>query len=167
MHTPAASSYAPGRPSDAGIEQQQQQRSIISPRSSSSSATSHGHAYAPPPHMSANNMYGSHAAGLALGLGPAAGHPDLRLSVPTSAGAQATSWHQPSPHYSSELAAAGRTWDFGGYVGASPATGLPGSAQSYGYAQRVSSLTGAAAMPSETRFVPLHDYEGHQPTTST
>ncbi|EGP84082.1 uncharacterized protein MYCGRDRAFT_96263 [Zymoseptoria tritici IPO323] len=108
------------------------------------------------------------AAGLGLGLGPSAGPPgDLRISLPTSAGAaQATSWHQPAAHYATDMSAAtggGRSWDFGGYIGASPATGLPGTMQSYPYHQRVPPLTGPGAMPEHAKFVPLHDY---QPTTS-
>ena len=158
LHTPNMSSYAASRPSDASIEQ----RAAASPRSTSSSAASHGHAYAPPamPH----NVYSPHGAGAqGLGVGPPS---DLRLSVPTSAGAQTTSWHQPAAHYNSDLAGGGRGWDFGGYLTA-PATGLPGTAHSYPYQQRIPSLTGPAAMPSEARFVPLHDYESQSQPTST
>ncbi|KAK4506027.1 hypothetical protein PRZ48_003992 [Zasmidium cellare] len=162
LHTPNMSTYAASRPSDANLEQ----RPAASPRSTSSSAASHGHAYAPPamPH----NVYSPHAAGAqGLGVGPPAGPADLRLAVPTSAGAQTTSWHQPAAHYSSDLAAGGRGWDFGGYLSAAPATGLPGTAHSYPYQQRIPSLTGPAAMPSEARFVPLHDYESQSQPTST
>jgi hypothetical protein len=60
-------------------------------------------------------------------------------------------------------AATGRNWDFGGYVGNSPATGLPGNMQSYQYQQRIPSMTGAGAMPEHAKFVPLHDY---QPTSN-
>ena len=160
LHTPSASGYATTRASDAGIDH----RTAASPRSTSSSVASHSHAYAPPPMP--HNVYSTH------GIGPSAGQSDMRLAVPTSAGAQTTSWHQPSSQYSSDLA--GRAWDFSaGYLSA-PATGLPGSAhglpgtaQSYPYQQRVPSLTGPAAMPSEARFVPLHDYESASHPTST
>lgn len=52
-------------------------------------------------------------------------------------------------------------------MGASPATGLPGTAPAYPYQQRIPSLTGPSTMPAEARFVPLHDYEGHGQQTST
>ncbi|KAF2212975.1 hypothetical protein CERZMDRAFT_40190, partial [Cercospora zeae-maydis SCOH1-5] len=95
--------------------------------------------------------YSSTAAG--LGIGPS-GHPDPRLSVPTSAGAQPI-------HYSSELGYSNFS-----YL-ASPATGLPGTAQqSYAYQQRIPSLTGPTTVPAEARFVPLQDYEGHQTSTA-
>ncbi|EME47753.1 hypothetical protein DOTSEDRAFT_69633 [Dothistroma septosporum NZE10] len=160
LHTPSASGYATTRASDAGIDH----RMAASPRSTSSSVGSHSHAYAPPPMP--HNVFTSH------GIGPPTGQSDMRLAVPTSAGAQTTSWHQPSSQYSSDLA--GRAWDFSaGYLSA-PATGLPGSAhglpgtaQSYPYQQRVPSLTGPSAMPSEARFVPLHDYERASHPTST
>lgn len=160
LHTPGASSYTVNRPSDVGLEQ----RTIASPHSTSSSTASHGHAYAPA-HMQ-HSAYPPHAAG-AAGLGPSAGPPDLRIAVPTSAGAQTTSWHQPAAHYTSDLAGGGGTWDFRTYMGASPATGLPGSAQSYPYQQRISSLTGPGAMQEHTRFASMHEYDSHsQPTTS-
>ncbi|CAK4033931.1 Hypothetical predicted protein [Lecanosticta acicola] len=168
LPTPGASNYLPvSRASEAILDP----RPAASPRSTSSSATSHGHAYAAQSMQA--SMYPPHAVGVAgLGIGPSAGHPsshpDLRLAVPTSAGAQTTSWHQPSSHYTSDMAA-GRGWDFGGgYMGASPAaTGLPGTAPAYPYQQRIPSLTGPAAMPAEARFVPLHDYEGQGQPTST
>ncbi|KAI5368154.1 hypothetical protein Slin15195_G032880 [Septoria linicola] len=157
---PSGSSYAVSRPSDVGIDQ----RAAASPRSASSSA-SHSHVYAPP--QMTHNMYAAHVnshAAMAAGLGPSAqGHPDPRLAVPTSAGAQTTaSWHQPSVHYAPDLGYSNFS-----YL-ASPATGLPGTAQqSYGYQQRIPSLTGPSAMPAEARFVPL-DYESQgQPTSTT
>lgn len=155
LHTPGASSYPASRPSDVGLEQ----RPAVSPHSQSSSTASHGHAYAPV-HMQ-HSAYPPHAAGAAgLGAGPSA---DLRIAVPTSAGAQTTSWHQPAAHYASDLATGG-TWDFRTYMGASPATGLPGSAQSYPYQQRISSLTGPGAMSEHTRY---SDYDGQShPTTN-
>jgi len=160
LHTPVATSYSVSRPSDAGFEQ----RTAASPRSTSSSIASQGHAYAAA-HMQ-HGAYPTHAAGTAgLSAGPSAGPPDLRIAVPTSAGAQSTSWHQPAAHYTSDLAGAGGTWDFRSYMGASPATGLPGTAQSYPYQQRISSLTGPGAMPEHARFAPLHGYDGH-PTSS-
>lgn len=155
LHTPGASSYSVSRPSDVILEQ----RTAVSPRSTSSSTASHGHAYAPP-HMQ-HSAYPPHSAGAAgLGAGPSA---DLRIAVPTSAGAQTTSWHQPTAHYASDPATGG-TWDFRTYIGAAPATGLPGSAQSYPYQQRISSLTGPGAMPEHTRY---SSYDGHgHPTTN-
>ncbi|KAL9534069.1 hypothetical protein SMMN14_01919 [Sphaerulina musiva] len=155
LHAPG-SSYAMNRPSDMGMDQ----RSAASPRSASSSA-SYTHVYAPS--QMQHNVYSPHGMPTGLGIGPSAGHPDPRLSVPTSAGAQATSWHQPSGHYASDLGYS----NFTGYL-ASPATGLPGTAQqSYGYQQRIPSLTGPTAMPAEARFVPLHDYESQGQPTST
>lgn len=160
LHVPG-SSYLPNRPSDMGMDQ----RPAASPRSASSTA-SHSHIYAPS--QMHHNVYSPHGmphgvmpAG--LGIGPSAGHPDPRLSVPTSAGAQTTSWHQPSAHYAPELGYS----TFSGYL-TSPATGLPGTAQqSYSYQQRIPSLTGPTAMPAEARFVPLQDYEGQGQPTST
>ncbi|CAK1361109.1 hypothetical protein CB0940_03482 [Cercospora beticola] len=144
LHAPGSSAYAVSRPSDVGIDQ----RTAASPRSASSSAASH-HAYAPP--QMSHNVYHGMPAG--LGIGPS-GHPDPRLSVPTSAGAQPM-------HYSSELGYSNFS-----YL-ASPATGLPGTAQqSYAYQQRIPSLTGPTTIPAEARFVPLQDYEGHQTSTA-
>ncbi|PPJ58902.1 hypothetical protein CBER1_04440 [Cercospora berteroae] len=144
LHAPGSSAYAVSRPSDVGIDQ----RTAASPRSASSSAASH-HAYAPP--QMSHNVYHGIPAG--LGIGPS-GHPDPRLSVPTSAGAQPM-------HYSSELGYSNFS-----YL-ASPATGLPGTAQqSYAYQQRIPSLTGPTTIPAEARFVPLQDYEGHQTSTA-
>ncbi|KXT08765.1 hypothetical protein AC579_4930 [Pseudocercospora musae] len=160
---PGASGYAAARPSDAGMDQ----RAAASPRSASSSAASHSHVYAPPPMP---NPYSPHAAMQSgLGIGSSAAYSDPRLAVPTSAGAQTTSWHQPSAHYSTDLSGTRQDWSFGvgQYLSASPATGLPGTAQSYPYQQRIPSLTGPAAMPAEARFVPLHDYETHSQPTST
>lgn len=144
LHAPGSSAYAVSRPSDVGIDQ----RTAASPRSASSSAASH-HAYAPP--QMSHNVYHGMPAG--LGIGPS-GHPDPRLSVPTSAGAQPM-------HYSSELGYSNFS-----YL-ASPASGLPGTAQqSYAYQQRIPSLTGPTTIPAEARFVPLQDYEGHQTSTA-
>ena len=160
LHVPG-SSYPMSRPSDMGMDQ----RPAASPRSASSSA-SHSHVYAQP--QMQHTVYSPHgmphgAMPAGLGIGPSPGHPDPRLSVPTSAGAQTTSWHQPSAHYGSDLGYS----TFSGYL-ASPATGLPGTAQqSYNYQQRIPSLTGPTAMPAEARFVPLQDYEGQGQPTST
>ena len=169
LPTPGAGAgpgYSSARTSDVGIEQPHA-RPIASPLSTSSSATSHGNAYAP---NLAAAVYNSQAMGpTGLGIGAATGPPDLRLSVPVTVTSQATSWHQPSVNYSSDLSATGRgSWDFPGtYYSASPATGLPTSAQSYPYSERLSSLTGQP-LPQQARFVPLHGYEdqSHHPTTN-
>lgn len=162
LQTPGLSTYAMSRPTDAGAIDH---RPLASPRSASSS-TSHGHAFATP--QIPQQMYTPHAGmPTGLGIGPSAGQADARLTVPTSAGAQATSWHQPSAHYASDLAGTGRDWSFSGYL-SSPATGLPGTAQSYApYQHRIPSLTGPASIPAEARFVSLQDYEGHGQPTST
>lgn len=168
LHTPSAAgpSYGAGRGSDGGMEQQ---RPAASPLSTSSSATSHGHAYAP----NMPNTYSTQpvaSAGLGIGL---SAPPDLRLtvpSVPVTTTNQTTSWHTPSANYSNDLSGTGRgNWEFGGgYMGPSPATGLPSSAQSYNYAPpRVPSLTGQPpTMPNDGRFVPLQDYGPHSHQTS-
>jgi hypothetical protein len=150
--------YSSGRASDVGIEQPQT-RPIASPLSTSSSATSHGNAFAP---NIAANVYSTQAMGpTGLGIGTPAGPPDLRLAVPVTATSQATSWHQPSANYTSDLSATGRgSWDFPGtYLTASPATGMPTSAQSYQYAT-------AQSCPPQARFVPLQGYETHNHQTS-
>lgn len=171
----AGPSYAAQVP-DARIDQQQQ-RHIASPHSAaSSSAASHGHAYAPvmggasyPP-----NAMGPGAAG--LGIGPSAGPPppppDLRLTVPATT--QATSWHQPSAHYSSDLSASAHraAWfptDYMSAAAASPAAGMPGSAQSYQSYARMPAPMSAQSMPAgDSRLMPLHDYDGPgQPTSSS
>jgi hypothetical protein len=150
--------YSSGRTSDVGIEQPQT-RPIASPLSTSSSATSHGNAFAP---NIIANVYSTQAMGpTGLGIGTPAGPPDLRLAVPVTATSQATSWHQPSANYTSDLSATGRgSWDFPGtYLTASPATGMPTSAQSYQYAT-------AQSCPPQARFVPLQGYETHNHQTS-
>jgi len=65
-------------------------------------------------------------------------------------------------------------WEYNTYISNSPATGLPGSAPSYGYPQqqqhtmRLPSFSAQSTMSGEARFVPLHDYEDPgQPTTTT
>lgn len=161
--TPVTAGYSAARASDAGMEQ----RPAASPRSTTSSTTSHGHAYVP---TITSSAYTSHvvtpAAG--LGIGPSAGTPqDLRLTVPVSA-SQTTSWHQPSTNYGpAELPRS--SWEFTPYLSTSPATGLPGSAQSYQYQQhRFPPLASHAGLPTEGRFLPLHDYDGQShPTTSS
>lgn len=160
LPTPGAGAgpgFSGGRPSDVAIEQPQT-RPMASPLSTSSSATSHGNAYAP--NMAAN-VYSSQAMGpTGLGIGAVAAPPDLRLTVPLTATSQATSWHQPAANYASDLSAGRGSWDFpGAYMSASPATGLPTTAQSYPYST-------AQHIPPQARFVPLQSYEAqsHQTT---
>ena len=163
MHSPAAGagpSYSGARASDVGIEHPQQ-RPVASPHSTTSSATSLGRAYAP---TMTTNAYTPQSMGSSvLGLGPSAAPPDLRLTLPVSGVSQSTSWH---PHYSTDLSGPGN-WNFGGgYPSASPATGLPSSAQTIQYTPRFPSLTNQPAMPVEARFVPLQTYEGQGQQTS-
>ena len=169
LHTPgtgAGPSYSASRNSEVGIEQPQA-RPVASPMSTSSSATSHGNAYAAS--MTANAYASSTMGAAGLGIGPAAGPQDLRLTVPVSAANQTTSWHQPSAIYSTDLSASGRgSWNFPGpYMTASPATGMPSSVPSYQYSDRVPSLTSQAIMPTQARFVPLQDYEVQSHQTSS
>lgn len=134
-------------------------RAAVSPHSSTSSG-SRGHAYAP---GMVSNAYAPAVTGLGIG-------PTTSMVVPTSTAAQhvpASTWHQPASHFNSDLAAANRAWEIGGYLGATPANGLPGTGQSYPYQQRVPSLTGPTLISNETRFVPLHDYAGQSHPTST
>ena len=169
LHTPgtgAGPSYSSSRSSEVGIEQPQT-RPVASPLSTSSSATSHGNAYAA---SMATHAYAANVMGPSgLGIGPAAGPQDLRLTVPVSAAHQTTSWHQPSATYSTDLSATGRgSWEFPStYMHASPATGLPSSAHSYQYSDRVPSLTSQAVMPAQARFVPLQHYEDQSHQTSS
>ena len=143
----------------------QHQRHIASPHSTASSAASHGHVYAPA--MTANaGPYSTNAMGpTGLGIGPSAGPPpDLRLSVPvTTAANQATSWHQPSTHYSSDFSAGGPWFPADSYVNASPATG---SAQSYQSYQRMPPMN-AHPMSADGRLMPLHEYDSRGQPTST
>ncbi|KAK0894880.1 hypothetical protein LTR91_023929 [Friedmanniomyces endolithicus] len=188
LHAPGAGpSYTATRNSDAGLgydtaQAQQYQRATIgaSPRSTSSSATSH--AYAPAHTLVTTNAYSPHAtdsiASSSAGLGQLPLPPDLRLAVPGAVagagGHQTTSWHQPSAHYADMAASTQQhnrdAWEYSSYISHSPATGLPGSAPSYGYQQqpmRLPSFSAQPAMSSEARFVPLHDYEDPgQPTTA-
>lgn len=155
---------------DARMEQPRQ-RHAVSPHLEVTSAASHGHVYAPA--MTANaGPYSTNAMGPAgLGLGPSAGHPpDLRLAVPvtTAAANQTTSWHQPSAHYSSDPSATGREpWAFpASYMSAAPATGMPGSAQSY-QSYRMPPMN-PQAMSADNRPMSLHAYDVHgQPTTTS
>ncbi|KAK5175575.1 uncharacterized protein LTR77_000714 [Saxophila tyrrhenica] len=165
LHTPGAgassSSYSASRASEIGLEHPHS-RPIASPHSTSSSATSHGNAYAA---NMATSAYALPAMGpTGLGIGPSAGPPsDLRLTVPTSATHETTSWHQPSAHYSSDLSATRGSWDYPHtYLSASPATGLPSSAQSYQFANRIPSLSAHPGIADTARFVPLQQYEDHQ-----
>lgn len=156
---PSAVGYSRG--SDAGMRQ------MVSPLAT----TGPSHAYA-------SAMTTQAYAGGSAGYGPSAGPPDLRLTVPAAGG------YQPASHYStSELSAVsnggrGNSWDFGTYISASPATGLPGSAQATHYQygigagqpqqQRVSSLAAHSAQSmNEGRFLPLYDQEEASQQTST
>jgi hypothetical protein len=117
-------------------------------------------------------------AGGSAGFGPSAGPPDLRLTVPGAGG------YQPASHYSSsDLSAAssagrGNSWDFGTYISASPATGLPGSAQATHYQfgigagqpqqQRISTISAHSAQSvNEGRFLPLYDQDEASQQTSS
>jgi len=176
LHQPVAGASSYGRGSTAGLDpSQQMQRPIASTLSASSSIP---HAYAT---TMTTQGYAGGSAG--LGIGPSAGPPDLRLAVP-GAGHQTASWHQPgASHYSSSATdlggsasgARGASWDFGSYMGASPATGLPGSAQAaqyqYGMStgsgqQRIPSLQHSSQAMNEGRFLPLYEQdEGSQQTS--
>lgn len=156
---PSAAGYSRG--SDAGMRQ------MASPLATTAPANAY-----------ASAMTSQAYAGGSAGFGPSAGPQDLRLTVPGAGG------YQPASHYSSsDLSAAssagrGNSWDFGTYVSASPATGLPGSvhATQYQYGigsgqpqqQRISSLAAQSAQSmNEGRFLPLYDQEaGSQQTTS-
>ncbi|KAF2722955.1 hypothetical protein K431DRAFT_302209 [Polychaeton citri CBS 116435] len=164
LHTPSTGSYTMSRSVESGMDQQHQPaRPGASPHSTSSSAASHG-----PTYVASLQGYGPHAAG---SVGP----PDLRLAMSSSTQGQGASWHQSSTQYSSDLSAASRSpWDFSGYMsGASSATGMPTSAHPAPYSapqfpsqhqHRMMSASSQAGLATETRFVPLHDYEeqGHQ-----
>ena len=169
---PSRPGYVTGRGSDAGIDAMLS-RPMASPHSNASSAASHGHAYvAVPTHYSPpHGMRG--ATGLGIGASTA-GAPDLRLSVPVTAGHQTTVWRpsssqqqqqqQQHQHYSGDLSAADRgSWQFpGAYAtSTSPATGMPGSSYHYPYSPNGLGLTHAPSMPAEGRFVTLHEYEDH------
>lgn len=163
---PGAMSYAAGRSSEAGTEV----RLGASPRSTSSSiaypSSNLADAYSPHMGVPGGMSIGPSMMGAAL-------PPDLRLTMPTVAGAaQATTWSNPAARYSTDLSAStSRSLiDCGGYLSSSPATGLPSSAQSlhfpaHGYP---APLTAQPGLPTEARFVSLQDYEdaGH-PTTSS
>lgn len=158
MHSPAGSSYTTTGRAPEAVDQ----RIAASPRSTTNSAPPN--AYAPVSNLAVYTANASGSAG--LGLSVSAGPPDLRLTVPGTGTAQTTSWHQPSAHYSSDPSATGRaSWDFGQYFDASPATGLPGSAQSLHYQQRMPSISQPASM-AETKFVPLQDYQDYGQRTS-
>jgi hypothetical protein len=154
---PPGAGYSRG--SDAGMRQ------MVSPLAT----TAPSHAYA-------SAMTTQAYAGGSAGFGPSAGPPDLRLSVPGAGG------YQPASHYSSsDLSAAssaggrGNSWDFGTYISASPATGLPGSAQATQYQygigagqpqqQRVSSIS--AQSVNEGRFLPMYDQDEASQQTSS
>jgi len=149
----AGPSYAAAQVPDSRVQQQYPKRPIASPHSASGAVASHAHAYASSPGPYTTNAMGS--AG--IGLGPSAGPPDLRLAVPVTT-SQTTSWHQPSAHYSHDLVRG--SWDYsGGYMSASPATGMPGSAQAYSYhQQRIPPMSGHA-MASDSRTMHLHNYD--------
>ena len=181
LHQPVAGASTYGRGSTTGLDPSQaMHRPIASPMGSSSSIP---HAYAT---TMTTQGYASGSAG--LGIGPSAGPPDLRLAVPGAGAGQTASWHQPpvgASHYSSSATdlsgsasgARGASWDFGSYMGASPATGLPGSAQAahyqYGMStasaqqQRIPSLQQhSSQVMNEGRFLPLYEQdEGGQQTS--
>lgn len=105
------------------------------------------------------------------GFGPSAGPPDPRLTVPGGYQSQ----YAPSDLSAASSAGRGNSWDFGTYISASPATGLPGSAQATQYQygigagqasqQRVSTL--AAQSMNEGRFLPMYEQaEGSQQTST-
>lgn len=86
-----------------------------SPHSAGSSGSSMGY----PANMTPTSLSGHHA-GMSVGMnGVSAGHQDLRLGIPVSQ--QGVSWHQPSNHYTTDLANGGRSsWDFTQYLDPSP-----------------------------------------------
>jgi hypothetical protein len=156
-----ASAGGYSRGSDAGMRQ------MVSPLAT----TAPSHAYA-------SAMTTQAYAGGSAGFGPSAGPPDLRLTVPGAGG------YQPASHYSSSdlsatsSAGRGNSWDFGTYISASPATGLPGSVQATHYQygigsgqpqqQRISSLAAHSAQSiNEGRFLPLYDQEEASQQTSS
>jgi hypothetical protein len=190
LHSAVGPSYA-GRGPDAGIDtvgivHTSARPTGASPQSTSSSATSHAAAYATTHqvyHTATSSAYSPHAgvASAGLGMGPSGALPaaptDMRLSVPgpaVSAAGQTTSWHQPSAHYTTDVAAIqqpGRSaWDYNQMMGSAP-TGMPGTVTSYGYSyqqqSQLPSLTGQSVMPTEGRFVPLPDYDQQSHPTST
>jgi hypothetical protein len=127
--------------------------------------------------MGSHGYGGGHHAGAVTGLGI---NPSTSMMMPTSSVTtqhhhphqpqqHAPTWHQPQYQapYNPDLAAANRGWDVNSYFGTAPATGLPGTNQSYPYQQRVPSLTGPALMASEARFVSIHDYDGSSQPTAT
>ena len=151
---------------------------------STTSASSHAYATA-----MTTQAYTGGSAG--LGVGPSAGPPDLRLAVPGAGGHQTASWHRPASvsQYGSTAtdlsgsasAVQSSPWDFGTYnIGASPATGLPSSAQATGYQYNIGNpaQTQQQRLPSyaatqnpqamtEGRFLPLYDQEGGSQQTSS
>nr|POE94664.1 hypothetical protein CFP56_16901 [Quercus suber] len=165
LHTPVASTSAYTTFGDRS------QSTGTSPRSGPGALpTAYGQMHVPQP-MTAKE-YSSHAvASAGLGIGPSAGQPDLRLAVPITAAGQATSWHPTATQFVSNLAtsSAGASWDFA-YMSPSPLTGLPPSTQAYQLSQpqRYATSMAGQALQSDTRFIPLHEYEdqSHQQTTT-
>jgi hypothetical protein len=156
---PSAVGYSRG--SDAGMRQQ-----MVSPLAT----TAPSHAYA-------SAMTTQAYAGGSAGFGPSAGPPDLRLTVPGAGGYQPTSHYIISDLSATSSAGRGNSWDFGTYISASPATGLPGSAQATHYQygigagqpqqQRISSLAASVQSMNEGRFLPMYDQEEASQQTSS
>lgn len=150
------------RGSDAGMRQ------MVSPLAT----TAPSHAYA-------SAMTTQAYAGGSAGFGPSAGPPDLRLAVPGAGGYQSAAHYNSSDLSAASGAARGNSWDFGTYISASPATGLPGSAQATQYQygigagqpqqQRISTLAAqqSAHSMNEGRFLPLYDQDEASQQTST
>lgn len=157
---PSAAGYSRG--SDAGMRQ------MVSPLAT----TAPSHAYA-------SAMTTQAYAGGSAGFGPSAGPPDLRLAVPGAGGYQSATHYNSSDLSAASGAARGNSWDFGTYISASPATGLPGSAQATQYQygigagqaqqQRISTLAAqhSAHSMNEGRFLPLYDQNEASQQTST
>jgi hypothetical protein len=176
LHQPVASASGYARGSDTALDplHYQSHRPIASPMSTTSASS---HVYA-----TSMTTQAYHGGSAGLGVGPSAGPPDLRLTVPGAGGHQtASSWQRPTSvsHYSTDLSgsasvAQGSQWDFGTYtMGASPATGLPSSAQSTAYQYNLGSsaqtqqqrlplfsTSQAAHAMTEGRFLPLYGQEG-------
>lgn len=114
---------------------------------------------------------------IAGGITPsAAAAPDVRLTVPPPAASQATSWHQPSPHYSHDVSGPirGTAWDLSSpYMHPSSAMGMPSglphstpSHPNYTANMPPMQMSGHPAMPVGARFVPLQNYQDHSHQTS-
>ncbi|KAK6438232.1 hypothetical protein LTR95_005576, partial [Oleoguttula sp. CCFEE 5521] len=187
LQQPAAGPSGYARGSDAGLEPApyQTHHPMNLPPTSSSSAS---HAYAT---AMTTQSYAGGSAG--LGIGPSAGPPELRLAVPGVGGNQTAAWHQQTPasHYSTSAtdlsgtgsAARGNSWDYGSYtLAASPATGLPHSAQTPSYqdmsSAHIPQMHPQHRQPSygmsqpphalpEGRFLPLYDQGATSQQTSS